>query len=137
MRKVDTSDEGYAMVGMLVVVLILGVMSAVVLGGGLATPQPVVTATKGHVVTACESNYNSVYEAVQSYFDSNLAFPPAGTSWATSHARGGPYLTAWPMDPAYYDIAWNGQDVSVASVHGDPSYGSFGTKSSSTGCFAT
>lgn len=137
MRSVDASDDGYTMVALLVVVLILGVMSAIVLGGGFANPQPVVTATTGNVVGACESDYDSVYEAAQSYFASNLAYPPAGASWATSRARGGPYLTSWPSDPAYYHIDWNGQGVSVDSVHGHPSYGSFGSKSSSTGCFST
>jgi type II secretory pathway pseudopilin PulG len=135
--RVDAGDEGYTMVALLVVVLILGVMSALVLGGGFATPQPVVTATKGHVAAACESDYDSVSQAVQSYFASNLAYPPAGSSWATSDARGGPYLQSWPADPEYYGIDWNGQNVSVVPVHGHWSSGSFGSKTPSTGCFAT
>jgi type II secretory pathway pseudopilin PulG len=137
MRSVDANDGGYTMVALLVVVLILGVMSAVVLGSGFANPQVVVAPTKGHVASACETDYSSVDEAVQAYFDANLVEPPAGTSWATGHARGGPYLTSWPDDPGYYDIVWNGQVVSVVPARGRESFASSGSSSASTGCFAT
>jgi type II secretory pathway pseudopilin PulG len=136
MRTVDVDDAGYTMIALLVVVLILGVLSAVVLGGGFANPQPVVTATKGHVVSACEADYNIVDEAVQSYFDANLVDPPAGPSWATAHAHGGPYLQSWPDDPGYYDIAWTGRNLGVDPAHGLASFASSGSSAAATGCFA-
>jgi type II secretory pathway pseudopilin PulG len=136
-RATDAGDGGYTMVALLAVVLILGVLAAIVLGGGLATPQPVATATKGHVVAACKSDFESVSQAVQSYFAANLAFPAPGTAWATASAKGGPYLTAWPTDPAYYTITWSGQDVSVLPAHGSPSCSPLGTTTPKTGCYAS
>jgi type II secretory pathway pseudopilin PulG len=136
-HRVDATDDGYTMIALLAVVLILGVLSALVLGGGFSNPQPVASATKGHATTACESDYSSVGGAVQAYFAANLTNPPSGTSWATAHAHGGPYLQSWPDDPDYYDIVWNGQEVSVVPAHGRSSYASYGSSAPPTGCFAT
>ena len=133
----QASDAGNSLIAVLVVVLILGVMSAIALGGGLANPQPVASATKGHVASACRSDFNSVAQAVQSYLAGNFAYPAPGRAWALSDKKGGPYLTAWPGDPGHYAIVWDGQQVEVIPAHGAASTGSYGGKAPSTGCFAT
>jgi type II secretory pathway pseudopilin PulG len=129
-------DDGYAMIAMLLVVVILGVMAAIVLGGGTQSPSSVAVATKRTAVAACLSDYITVETAVQSYFAANLADPPAGTTWATAAAHGGPYLVTWPRDPRFYSLTWNGSSITIQPKRGLVSIGSGGTRSPRTGCFA-
>jgi hypothetical protein len=131
----EQRDAGYGMVALLLVVLILGILVAIVIGGGLSTPSNVEVATANNAPAACQSDYATVDAAVQSYFAANIVEPPAGTAWATSHHRGGPYLVAWPSDPKYYVLSWNGARLEVQPVHGIPSYGSPGAAATHSGCF--
>lgn len=137
MDHVDAAgDAGSSLVGLLMAMLILGIIAAVAIGGGITTPKTAATATGATARAACASDYQTVNGAVQSYFGTNLVYPPPGTAWATSKAKGGPYLTSWPDDPRYYAISWNGSELDVVPAHGAPSFGSPGTSSPATGCGA-
>jgi type II secretory pathway pseudopilin PulG len=148
----EAKERGFAMIGTLAVVLILGVLATIVLssnhpatpsGSGASplvttttVPQSVGSGAQEAAISACKLNFQALTTALADYRALNGAYPAAGTTWATSSTNGGPYLAAWPTDAHYYSIAWNGLILSVIPVRGVASQGSIGTSSPVTGCFA-
>jgi len=148
----EGKEHGFAMVGTLAVVVILGVLVSVVLSSnhppapsGTGTSSSVTTTTvpqsvsggaQEAAVSACQLNFQALSSALMNYRALNGASPAAGTAWATSPTNGGPYLAAWPTDAHYYSINWNGSMLSVLPARGAASHGSSGTSSPATGCFA-
>lgn len=141
------------MVGMLITVIVLGIMVTIALNGlnhsssttttstipGATTttvPQTAGAGAQEAAISACEVNYQALETALDDYRALNGAYPPAGVTWATSTANGGPYLQQWPTSPLYYDITWNGAQLNVLPKRGTMSHGSDGTSSPKTGCFA-
>ncbi len=146
-------EEGVALLGTLLVVVILGVIAVIVLNSGPKTPAnttggstvPGPTTTAPHsvasganvaVIAACRSDLQNLASARDDYQALNGSAPPAGTAWATSSANGGPLIQSWPNDPPYFSITWNGSVFSVVPRHGAASHGSPGTSSPQTGCYA-
>jgi len=145
-------EDGFAMIGTLAVVVILGVLVSVVLssnhppapsGTGASSsvttttvPQSVGSGAQEAAVSACRLNFQALSSALMSYRALNGASPAAGTAWATSTTNGGPYLAVWPTDVHYFSISWNGTILSVLPARGAASHGSLGTSSPATGCFA-
>ncbi len=146
-------EDGVALLGTLLVVVILGVIAVIVLNSGPATPPsstggttlPGPTSTTPHsvasgadvaVIAACQSDLQNLASARDEYRAINGSAPPAGTTWATSSANGGPLIQAWPDDPPYFTITWNGATFSVLPRHGAASHGSPGTSAPPTGCYA-
>jgi hypothetical protein len=147
-------EEGVAMLGILLTVIVLAVMVVIMLntlGGtpsttGTTTTIPGVTATTAPAspesgaqeaaVSACQANYVAIETAITDYRSLNGSSPAAGVAWATSSANGGPYLQAWPESAIYYTITWNGTQLSVVPAKGGPSLGNDGTVSPKSGCFA-
>jgi len=135
-RSRRTAERGSSLLAVVLVVLILGVLAALVLGGGFANPSTPERANASDAVRVCLSDYQTVSNAIQDYFDANLAEPPAGTAWATSSRNGGPFLTAWPADPGAYTLVWNGRQLDVQPASGADAAGSRGTAHPATGCYA-
>jgi hypothetical protein len=142
------------MVSTLVTIIVLGVIAGVVvaesshpkpspstnLGGSAATtstaPPSIGTDTQLAAVSGCETNFAVIATAVQAYGAVNTSPPPAGTAWATSASRGGPFLQSWPTDPEHYSITSNGRSEIVTPKKGAASRGTMGTSSPPTGCYA-
>jgi hypothetical protein len=145
------SEQGVALLGILLTVAILGVMVYIALtldqspppspGGSTSanatsTSAPTVGAENQQAtVSACEADFATVDTAVSTYRSLNGTDPPAGERWATSAALGGPFLQSWPSDPRHFALVWNGSQLSVVPIKGAASHGSFGSSSPPTGCF--
>jgi hypothetical protein len=154
MAEVDASERGASMVGLVLVLVILGALVAITLSSNLGTtPSTVGDTTPGASTTnaasspssraneatasGCQANYATVAQAIETYRILNGLDPPAGTTWGSANANGGPFLQSWPSDAKSYAITWNGSILSVIPVHGRASHGSYGTSSPASGCFAT
>lgn len=140
------------MIATLLVVIILGVLVVIVLASQHSSPPPASDNSAGSTTTtvpktvasgateadlaSCEANYATVQTALSTYRALVGHDPPAGTSWATSDANGGPLLQSWPTDGKYYAMTWNGAILSVVPLKGASSHGSYGTSAPRTGCFA-
>ena len=152
-RRGHSTEGGFALVGTLAVVIILGVMVAIALATlqpnatpsgttlpGTPTtttiPQSAASGAQEAAAVACEVDFLSISTEVAEYRAINGTNPAAGTAWATSSANGGPLLKAWPTDAKYFTITWNGSVLSVVPAHGTPSHGSPGASAPATGCFA-
>lgn len=145
----DVSEQGVSMVATLMVVIILGVLAAIAFSNqngptshgsaatGSTTPQSVGSDARAAIVAVCQADFLSVATAVQSYRAVNGAFPPNGTTWATSSALGGPYLQSWPTDARVFSISWDGSVLSAIPAKGPASHGSPGTSSPNSGCYAS
>ena len=147
---VEAAEQGYAMVTMLSVVVILGVLITIVLSGShgptpistvaqgspATLPQSIASAVPQSRVSACEADFQSVDTALGTYRALNGAAPASGTGWATSAARGGPFMQSWPSGGPDFSITWNGSELGVVPAKGAASHGSYGTNSPATGCFA-
>jgi hypothetical protein len=146
-------ERGSALVATLSVIVILGVMVAISLSLNIGSsptpkvtsptnvttttaPKTVASGASEATVAACEANYAIVSNAVQTYRALNGSSPPAGTSWATSSANGGPIMQSWPSAPSSYAIVWNGRELSVAPTKGAPTHGTEGSQALKTGCYA-
>ena len=152
----DAKESGVAMIGTLAVVIILGILVTIVLStktpstpnttqetsssGALVTtttvPQSVGSAAQQAAVSTCQLNFQAITTALTDYHALNGSNPAAGTAWATSSAKGGPYMQSWPNGRPYYSLEWNGTILSVVPVRGSASHGSIGTSAPATGCFA-
>jgi hypothetical protein len=147
-------ERGVAMVSTLAVVVILGIIVTVVLTNGPSGPKtspvegsPTATTTTTSVksigsnataaaISACLASYSEVNTALTYYKTLNGAWPPAGTTWATSTVSGSALIDSWPSGAPYYQITWNGAELVVSPQHGAASHGSSGTSSPRTGCYA-
>jgi hypothetical protein len=155
-RRVHGScrEQGIALLGTLLTLLVLGVMVVIMLntlggspsGTGTTTTIPGATTTvpatpesgaQDAAVSACRANYQAIETALADYRSLNGSLPAAGAAWATASANGGPYLQAWPESVPNYSITWNGAQLSVIPVRGASSHGSDGTSFPKSGCFAT
>jgi hypothetical protein len=146
------SEQGVALLGTLLTLIILGVMVVIMfntLGGspsGTGTTIPGATTTTAPATpangaqegatSACQLNFQSIETALSEYHALNGSLPAAGTAWATAAANGGPFMTVWPESGLYYTITWNGAQLSVIPVRGASSHGTAGTSSPKSGCFA-
>ena len=155
-RRVHGScrEQGSALLGMLLSVIVLGVMVVIMLntlggspsGTGTGTTIPGATTTtepataesgaQEAAASACQANYLAIATALADYRSLNGSWPAAGATWATAAANGGPYLQVWPERAPYYSITWNGAQLSVIPVRGASSHGSDGASSPKSGCFA-
>ena len=151
--QVNATEGGFALLGTLAVVIILGVMVAIALTAlqpkstpssttlpGTPTtttvPQSAASGAQEAAIAACQVDFQAITTAIAEYQDLQSSSPAAGTAWATSRANGGPLLQAWPSDAKYFNITWNGSVLSVVPARGAASHGSAGTSSPATGCFA-
>jgi hypothetical protein len=150
-------ENGVAMIGTLAVVIILGILVSIVLAsnhtatpsttvgttssGAAATtttvPQSVGSAAQQAAVATCQFDYEAIEAALMNYKTLNGANPAEGTAWATSSAKGGPYMQSWPDGRPYYTLQWNGTTLNVVPSRGTSSHGSIGTSTPVTGCFAS
>jgi hypothetical protein len=142
------------LLGILLTVIVLGVMVAIMfttLGGspsstGSTTTIPGVTVTTAPktpasgadeaAIAACQANFQAIETALADYRALNGSLPAAGTKWATATSHGGPFMQAWPENPIYYAITWDGAQLNVSPARGATSHGTAGTSSPKTGCFA-
>jgi hypothetical protein len=146
-------ELGMALVGTLMVVIILGVMVSIALsinpqaspnsgvngsisGTTTTIPKSIASGANEAAVSACEVNFQAITTALNDYRAVNASSPPPGHLWATSSAKGGPFIQEWPPYSLYYNIVWNGVELSVIPGKGPASRGSVGTASPATGCFA-
>ncbi len=154
-------DRGASLVALLLVLVVLGVTAAIVVTalpsstaltlptsttsrttattrgpGGGTTTTTTQTILSAALIAACVANVQAVQGAAQAYETLNGSRPPAGTSWATSTARGGPYLQSWPAATSQVTVRWNGASVVVTPARGRAAVGSAGTSSPPTGCDA-
>lgn len=146
------TEQGMAMVSMLVVVVILGVMVTVVLAGPhspapagtsasaspttTTTPQSIASIASQAQLSACQADFSLLEAAIDQYQALNGGFPGSGTTWATSTANGGPFLQSWPSGAPNFSLSWNGSQLIVVPRKGPASRGTYGTSSPVTGCFA-
>ena len=156
-RRVHGScrEQGIALLGTLLTLIVLGVMAVIMLntlggspsGTGTITTIPGATTTtvpataesgaQEAAASACQANYQAIETALADYRSFNGSLPAAGAAWATAATNGGPFLQVWPESALYYSITWNGAQLSVIPVRGASSHGSDGTSSPKSGCFAT
>jgi hypothetical protein len=147
------SEQGFAMIATLMVVVILGVLVVIVIDQTLGTtsatssasgssttttvPQTIAQAVPPARLAQCEADFTSVQSAVSDFEALNGAPPARGTHWASASANGGPFLASWPTGAASFAILWDGTQLSVVPARGAASHGSYGTSSPATGCFAS
>ncbi|MGH9019467.1 MAG: hypothetical protein ACRDV0_00380 [Acidimicrobiales bacterium] len=154
-RGRSPSDEsGVSLVGMLASLVVLAVLVVVSLnfmtssttttttagpskGPTTTAPSTPASGAVAAAVAACRSDFVEITTAIDDYRALNGSTPPAGTSWATSSANGGPLLQAWPQEALYFHLTWNGTTLSVVPARGVASHGSAGTLTPRTGCYAT
>jgi hypothetical protein len=152
-------EQGVAMLGLLLTVIVLAVMVVIMLKTltgptsptGATTTIPGATTMPGTnttapvtpesgaqeaAVSACQANYQAIETALADYRALNGSAPAAGTAWVTAASNGGPYLQVWPETATYYSITWNGAQLSVIPVRGSSSHGTDGTSAPKTGCYA-
>ncbi len=145
-------DEGFSLISLLIVVIILGVMMTLTIdsldGTGLpsspsnatttlpSTPSGANTVITQAQVAACKADFSTIETALVTYLSDNGRPPGAGTTWATSNPNGAPILSAWPSGAPNFTFAWNGTNLEVIPAHGNASYDSLGTSSPPTGCYA-
>ena len=151
-RQGDTTEAGFALLGTLAVVIVLGVMVTVALAtlqpkatpsgttlAGVTTttvPKNAASGAQEAAISACQADFQVISTAISEYRALQGNYPGAGTAWATSSANGGPLLQTWPSEVQYFALTWNGSVLSVVPVRGAESHGSVGTSSPVTGCFA-
>lgn len=160
-RRTNAGDEGSSLAGLIVAVLVMGVAAAVVVSqlGSTTVPTLATTTTSSRpgtttttsrtttsstvltvigqaLVTECDSDYSALAAAILDYETLNGAPPAAGTAWATSRAKGGPYVQSWPSGEGRFAIRWNATSLEVVPTRGTASVGSAGTPSPPTGCDA-
>jgi hypothetical protein len=141
------------MLATLMVVTLLGVLATIALtahfgssppGSGTSlppaqtttVPQNVASAANAAAKSACEADYALLLSAVANYRALNGSSPPAGQTWATSTAHGGPFVQSWPSETHYFALSWNGSIVTVVPVKGRASHGSLGVARPASGCYA-
>ena len=95
--KMFRKDEGFTLVELMVVVLIIGILVAIAV--------PIFNAAKGSAQQkTCFANQRTIEGAVQSYQASNGALPPTvaagGTAGDGSALVTGGYVKSWPYCPA-------------------------------------
>ena len=148
----NTTEAGFALLGTLAVVIVLGVMvtvalatlqpkatpSSTTLPGATTTtiPQSAASGAQEAAIAACQADYQVINSAISEYSALQGDYPPSGTGWATSSANGGPLLQTWPSEANYFALTWNGSVLSVVPARGPASHGSAGTNFPPTGCFA-
>lgn len=159
----DAAERGSSLIGLLIVLLILGLMAAATLGGLGYTSNPaltgvpltmpgggaIVTTTsttiltpstnndaRATVIATCRAEYEKVGAAVRSYERLHGSLPPEGTAWALTLTNGEPLLRALRRDNHYFTIEWDGARLTVVPAKGVTAYGSVGTSTPPTGCFA-
>ena len=145
-------DGGVSTIGLLSVILILGVLVAIPLSLNLGSssstttvpgvttttaPKTIAGAATEAAVAACQGDFESILQAVDTYRALNGSDPPAGVSWASARTNGGPYLQTWPSVTTRWTFTWNGVVLSVVPSHGAPARGSYGVRATKTGCYAT
>ena len=104
--------------------------------GGHSTTTTSRSIISAGLVTECIADVQAVQGAALVFATRNGAEPPAGTSWATASANGGPFLHSWPSAPGQFTVRWTGATVVVVPSHGRAARGSVGTPSPPTGCYA-
>jgi hypothetical protein len=153
--RLDARERGSALLSTLSVLAILAILATIAVSLNLgSSPTPKVTsptdvttttttapktvANGAHeaTVAGCEANFDIIATAVETYRTLNGSNPPAGSTWATSDANGGPLLQSWPSGAPAYRLVWNGQVLSVVPAKGAASHGSIGAQGSRSGCFA-
>jgi hypothetical protein len=149
-------ERGSSLVAILSVVATLGILIALTLSLSLGSspppthapphataatttttaPKDAASGASAATLAACEANFAAIDSAVETYRTLNGAYPPAGTTWATSDAQGGPLLQSWPSGAPSYRLVWNGHELSVVPAQGSSSHGSIGQGPDISGCFA-
>jgi len=144
-------EEGFSLISLLIVVIILGVMMTLTIdsldGTGIpnssngTTTIPSTPSGANDVITqaqidVCKADFSSIETALVTYLSDNGKPPGPGTSWATSNPNGAPILAAWPSEAPNFTFTWSGTTLGVIPEQGTASYDSFGTSSPPTGCYA-
>lgn len=150
--RTSTDEQGFSLISLLLIVIILGVMMALAISslnntglpssgtGGSSTTLSNSTGADAIItqaqVSTCEADFSSIETAIVTYFSDNGKPPSSGTTWATSNPYGEPIMHSWPSGAPYFTFAWNGTVLSIIPRYGPSSTDSIGTKSPRTGCYA-
>ncbi len=100
--KFKNSQKGFTLIELLVVIAIIGILSSVVLAS-------MNTARKKARDARRQADLKSLQLALESYYDTNSAYPVAVTEVNVSTLSGltsGGYITALPDDPSSSEDYW-------------------------------
>ena len=145
-------DDGVSAIGLLSVIVILGILVTIPLAMNIGSKGKSTTTVRGATTTtapktiagganeaaiaACQGDFESILQAVETYRALNGSNPPPGVAWASSGTHSGPYLQNWPSIASRWTFTWNGSTLSVVPVHGVAAHGSYGVRATKTGCYA-
>ncbi len=115
LRRSHKADQGFTLIELLIVVVVLGILSAIVVFG-------IATFKSDSTSSACKTDKASVNSAVQAYLGKTGAYPAplTGTASADSTARIGVlvsanYLQSAPSSTDYTITLGPGGDLSSSS----------------------
>ena len=105
--KAKKADQGLTLIELLIVIVILGILSATIVFavGGM---------TSNSAKAACETDYATVSTAIDAFNAQNPGVPLT-LSALTGNGAGGPYISALPSNGTHYTFAITGGALTMTA----------------------
>ena len=106
--KAKKADQGLTLIELLIVIVILGILSATIVFavGGM---------TSNSAKAACETDYATVSTAIDAFNAQNPGAPLSASALTGSGPDGGPYISALPSNGTHYTFAITGGALTMTA----------------------
>jgi prepilin-type N-terminal cleavage/methylation domain-containing protein len=106
--KAKKADQGLTLIELLIVIVILGILSATIVFavGGM---------TSNSAKAACETDYATVSTAIDAFNAQNPGVPLTLSALTGSGPAGGPYISALPSNGTHYTFAITGGALTMTT----------------------